>query len=63
MDPITAIFAFLATPAGQTVAGQLMTVESKFVGMIGDLVKVVHSKNPAPAADPTTKTAPASPQA
>jgi hypothetical protein len=51
MDPVTAIFSFLSTPVGQLVAAQLVQVETRFVGMIGDLVSVVHAKN-VPQAPP-----------
>ena len=48
MDPITAIFNFLSTPVGQQVAGQLVTAESAFAGLIGDFIKLVHKKNVPP---------------
>ncbi len=49
MDPVTAIFNFLCTPAGQVVATKLIALNDIFLGVLGDLIRVVHSKNPAPA--------------
>jgi hypothetical protein len=50
MDPVTAIFNFLSTPAGQQVTTQLIQAEQTFVNLIGDLVKIVHDKSGTPAA-------------
>jgi hypothetical protein len=60
MDPITAIFNFLSTPAGQQIATQLIALDGVFVTMIGDFVKVVHSKNPPPATPAPTPIPPTS---
>jgi len=58
MDPVTAIFNFLCTPAGQITATQLIAAETAFIGLIGDLMKVVHQKNPPPAPAPAPAPAP-----
>lgn len=44
MDPVTAIFAFLATPAGQNVVEDIRKVDASFVTLISGLVKKVHDK-------------------
>lgn len=57
-DPVTAIFNFLSTPAGQLVATKLIALNDVFLGVLGDLIKVVHSKNPVPVpavTDPAAK--------
>lgn len=47
MDPVTAIFAFLATPAGQNVVEDIRKVDATFVTLIAGLVKKTHDA-PAP---------------
>ena len=44
MDPITAIFNFLATPAGQKVVEALIDVDKAVIGAIGGLIKKIHDK-------------------
>lgn len=44
MDPITAIFAFLATPAGQNVVEDIRKIDAAFITLISGLVKKVHDK-------------------
>lgn len=44
MDPVTAIFAFLATPAGQNVVEDIRKVDATFVTLVAGLVKKIHDK-------------------
>jgi hypothetical protein len=48
MGAVTAVFTFLSTPAGQAVANQLATAGSGFVGLIGDLITLVHANRVQP---------------
>ncbi len=47
MDPVTAIFAFLATSAGQNVVEDLRKIDAAFVALISGLVKKIHDKQAA----------------
>ena len=44
MDPVTAIFNVIATPAGQNVVEDIRKVDAAFVGLIAGLVKKIHDK-------------------
>ena len=44
MDPVTAIFVFLCTPPGQTLATELIKANNEFIDIVGDLIKATHSK-------------------
>jgi hypothetical protein len=44
MDPITAIFAFLATPAGQDVVQDIRKVNAEFAGLIAKLIQRIHDR-------------------
>lgn len=44
MDPITAIFNFLATPAGQTIVNDLVALDKAFLTLISGLVQKIHDK-------------------
>lgn len=43
VDPVTATMNFLSTPAGQQIATELLKLGQDFVGIIGDLIKKVHT--------------------
>ncbi len=42
LDPVTAVFNFLCTPAGQVLAN---VADDAFKAIIHDLIVLVHSKN------------------
>jgi hypothetical protein len=42
LDPVTAVFNFLSTPAGQQVTLALIALDKTIVTTIGDLVTKVH---------------------
>lgn len=44
MDPITAIFNFLATPQGQIIVAEIIKVDMTIVTTIAGLVKKIHDK-------------------
>lgn len=44
MDPITAIFNFLATPAGQNVVEDIRKVDQAFINLISGLIKKIHDR-------------------
>jgi len=41
MDPVTAIFNFLSTPAGQTI---VLQADAGLTQVIKDLINVIHAK-------------------
>jgi len=44
MDPVTAVFNFLATPAGQQIVLALLELDKSIISKIGDLVTKVHDQ-------------------
>lgn len=44
MDPVTSIFSFLSTPAGQHCVEDLLAIGQDFVKVIGGLITSVHNK-------------------
>lgn len=55
VDPITAVFNFLATPVGQQLLQPLVAAEADLAHVIADLIRAVHAKvnsAPVPPAPP-----------
>ena len=47
MDPITAIFAYLATPAGQNVVEDIRKINADFAGLLAKLIQRIHDRKDA----------------
>lgn len=47
MDPVTAIFNFLATPEGQKLIDPLVKLDTEFITIIMDFIKKIHASSGA----------------
>lgn len=56
MDPVTAIFNFLATPEGQKLIDPLVKLNTEFVNLIFGLIKNIHDSKQATSGNSTNST-------